>query len=420
MKTTKILSFLCLSLAFWSCSDDDAVIELTQPQFTVTAPEGESGFFTFENTTPNKEEFYSFWEFEVGGSKVIDQNGPFVYEYKSSGSKTVKLTMVSALTNLHTSQNITVTLPPPSDIRHLINPENLLANGYFGDGEGNDFTNWGKNNGADRMTEERSEPLVGSRAVKINNDVDGNEWETQLVSDAFSTVDGEKYTASVWIKGSPVSIRFSTNPGVGGDQYAGNYTATSDWTQYSWTFVANSATTLLALDMGKTKGTFIIDAVEVVTGEVALPLPSNDSELLNGDLEAGEENDFTNWSQNNGADRMTQETVDVLSGSRALRVNNGVDGNEWEAQMVSDGFATENGADYTVSLWIKGDAVSVRYSTNPGANSTEQYAGGYIASAEWTKYDWTFTANSDTSSIALDMGKTKGTFLIDAIKVVKN
>ncbi|KAA5826426.1 hypothetical protein FPF71_06305 [Algibacter amylolyticus] len=419
MKTTKILSFLCLSLAFWSCSDDEAVIELTQPQFTVTAPEGESGLFTFENTTPNKGEFYNFWEFEVGGPKVIDQDGPVTYEYSSSGDKTVTLTMVSSLTNMKTSQNITVTLPPPADIRYLINPENLLGNGYFGEGEGNDFTNWSKNNGADRMTEERNDPLVGSRAIKVNNEVDGNEWETQLVSDAFPTVDGEKYTASVWIKGSAVSIRFSTNPGVGGDQYAGSYTPTADWTQYTWTFTANSATTLLALDMGKTKGTFIIDAVEVVAGETALPLPSNDSALLNGDLENGEGDDFANWNQNNGTDRMTQETVDVLSGSRALKVNNGVDGNEWETQFVSDAFDVEDGASYTASVWIKGDPVEIRFSTNPGLGG-EQYAGNYTATADWTKYSWEFNANSASMTLALDMGKTKGTFLIDAIKVVKN
>lgn len=420
MKATKFLSLLCISVMFWSCSEKDAVIDLTQPTFTITAPEGESGLFTFENTTPNKSIFYNFWQFEEGGSKVIDQDGSFTYEYDTNGPKTVTLTMVSSATNLQTSQSLTVTLPPPPDVRYLINPENLLANGYFGEGNGDEFTNWGKTNGADRMSEERGDPLVGSRAVRVINPVDGNEWETQLVSDAFATVDGEKYTASLWIKGSPVSVRFSTNPGVGGDQYAGGYDATADWTQYSWTFTANSATTLLALDMGKTKGEFIFDTVEVVKGEMALPLPSNDSELLNGDLENGSGDDFANWGKFNGGDRVSEETVDVLSGSRAIKVNNPVDGNEWETQFASDGFATDNGSDYTVSLWIKGDPVSVRYSTNPGSGGTEQYAGGYTATAEWTKYAWTFTANSDTSSIALDMGKTKGIFVVDAIKVVKN
>ncbi|AUP77898.1 carbohydrate binding domain-containing protein [Flavivirga eckloniae] len=420
MKTTKILSLLGLCLIFLSsCSDDEGTIELTQPQFTITAPPGESGLFTFENTTPNKEQFYTFWEFEEGGSKFADVEGPIEYEYTTAGPKLVSLTMVSATTNLTTTQNLTVNLPPPPDIRFLINPENVLPNGYFGEGDGDEFTNWGKFNGADRITEERGDPLVGSRAVRIINPADGNEWDTQFVTDAFPTVDGETYTASMWIKGAPVSVRFSTNPGVGGDQYAGGYTATADWTQYSWSFTANSATTLLALDMGKTKGEFIIDAIEVVKGAMALPLPSNDSALLNGDLEAGDGDDFTNWGKFNGADRITQEITDVLSGSRALKISNPVDGNEWETQFVSDAFATDDGADYTASLWIKGDAVSVRFSTNPGVGG-DQYAGGYTATGEWTKYSWTFTANSATSLLALDMGKTKGNFVVDKIKVVKN
>ena len=421
MKTVKILYVLCFGILLWSCSEDDPIIELTQPEFTITAPPGESGLYTFENTTPNKELFYTFWEFELGAPKVADKEGPIQYEYDTDGPKTVTLTMVSASKALQTTQNLTVTLPPPPDIRFLINPESLLANGYFGDGDGDDFTNWGKFNGADRITEERGDPLIGSRAVSISNPADGNEWDTQLVTDAFATDIGEKYTVSLWIKGDPVTIRYSTNPGSGGtEQYAGGHTATSEWTQYAWTFTANSATTSIALDMGKSKGNFIIDAVEAVKGEMALPLPSNDSELLNGDFESGDGDDFTNWGKYNGADRITAENLDVLSGSRALKVSNPADGNEWDTQLVSDGFATENTAIYTVSLWIKGDSVSIRYSTNPNSGGSEQYAGDFTATSEWTQYSWTFTANTDITSIALDMGKSRGDFLIDRVKVVKN
>ena len=421
MKTTKILSLLCLSIMFWSCSEDEPVISLTQPTFEITPPAGESGLFTFENTTPNKGEFFSFWVFEVGGSKAADKNGPVEHLYTSSGPKIVTLTMVSSETNLQTSQAVTVTLPPPPDMSFSINPENLVANGYFDNGDGNDFTNWSKNNGADNFTEERSDVLVGNRAVRVINPAPGpEEWRTQFVTDAFPTTNGEVYTASLWIKGGAVSVRFSTNPGVGGDQYAGGYTASADWTQYSWTFTANSATTLLALDMGKDMGEFIIDAVEVVKGDKALDLPSNDSALLNGDLEAGEGDDFTNWSKNNNADGITVELNDVLSGGRAAKISNATDGpDEWRTQFVSDAFATDNGSAYTASVWIKGDPVEIRFSTNPGVGG-DQYAGNYTATSNWTKYSWTFNANSDTTLLALDMGKNAGNFIIDAIKVVKN
>lgn len=118
MKKTKLLSLLSLTLLmFWSCSDDEATINLTQPTFTITAPEGESGLYTFENTTPNKSIFYNFWQFEVGGQKFADQDGSLTYEYDANGPKIVTLTMVSSATNMQTSQSLTVTLPPPPDVR---------------------------------------------------------------------------------------------------------------------------------------------------------------------------------------------------------------------------------------------------------------------------------------------------------------
>ena len=420
MKTIKRLSFLFIALAIWSCSDDDVeVAVLTQPTFTITAPGDDSGLYIFENTTPNKDAFYNYWEFTIGGNKVADIGGPVEYQYEVDGVQLVTLTMVSSENALQTSQTVTITLPPPPDVSFSINPENLLKNGYLTEGDGDDFTNWGQNNGADRMTAQSSEVLVGNRALKVTNDVDGNPWETQFVSDAFATTNGENYTASMWVKGGAAAIRFSTNPGVGGDQYAGDHNVTSTWSQYSWTFTANSDTTLLALDMGTNAAEFFVDAIEVVAGDSALPLPSNDSALLNGDLENGAGDDFTNWGKNNGADRMTEEVTDVLSGGRALSVVNGVDGNPWETQFVSDAFDTVNGQDYTASLWIKGDPVAVRFSTNPGVGG-DQYAGDYVATSEWTKYSWTFTANSDTTLLALDMGTNQGNFLVDAIKVVAN
>jgi hypothetical protein len=419
MKTKKLLGLLLLTIAFWSCSEDEAVVELTQPTFTITAPASESGLYVFENTTPNKELFYTFWELEAGTPKKADSKGSFEYTYDSSGPKTITLTMVSATTNLATSQNIVVTLPPPADDRFLFNPENLLKNGYFAEGTGDDFTSWNKNNGADRITQ-NTEGNISVRAAKISNPAGGNKWDTQFISAAAPTVSGNKYTVSLWAKGSANVIRFSTNPGVGGDQYGPDYTVTADWAQYSYTFTANSPTTLIALDMGKSAGTFIIDGVELVAGEKALPLPSNNSALLNGDLEVGSGNDFTNWTKNNNSAGITAEVNDVLSGSRAAKISNAAPGpEEWRTQFVSVGFATTVTSSYTASVWIKGDPVEIRFSTNPGG-SGQQYAGNYTASSQWTKYSWNFDANTATTLLALDMGKTQGVFIIDAIKVVKN
>lgn len=420
MKKLRILFASIFCVLIWSCSEDDVTIQMIEPSFTVQQSPDDSSVYFFENTTPGKENFYNYWQFALDGPKFADADGPVEHQFSEDGFKRVVLTVVSSSGSAFASEDLTVTLPLPDDQRFLINPENVLANGYLADGTDDEFTNWGKFNGADRITQETSEVQVGFRSAKVTNPVDGNPWETQFVSDAAPTTNGEEYTVSVWVKGDPGVIRFSTNPGVGGDQYGPDYAVTADWAQYAWTFTANSDTTLIALDMGTTEAEFFIDAIELVPGSQALPLPSNDSELLNGGLEEGSDNDFTNWGKFNGEDRFLEETVEVLGGSRGLKVVNPVNGNPWEAQFVCDAFDTVNGDSYTVSLWIKGAGSNVvRFSTNPGVGG-DQYGPDYTASADWTKYSWTFTANSDTTLIALDMGTTEGTFYVDDIKVVKD
>ena len=423
MKTSKFLLSLFICVLLFSCEEDTSVnvVEITgEPSFTATVSPDNYGIYLIENTTQNKDQFYSY--FEISESDV-KYNGNEVLEYAfgSSGTKTITLTVIATDNYKVTSQEIEVVLPPPSDVRIVSNPENLLANGYLVEGDGTDFSNWSKNNGASNMTVENTDVLVGYRALKVSNSEAGpEEWKVQFVSDPTPTTVGAKYTVSMWLKGAAAEVRFSTNPGVGGDQYAGGYTITNEWTQYAWTFTANSATTIIALDMGKSVGTFIVDAIELVPGEQALPLPSNNSELLNGDLEEGAGDEFTNWNKNNGADNMTEEVSTVLSGSRSLRVSNPEAGpDEWKTQFVSDSFPTVSGNSYTASLWIKGAGAEVRFSTNPGVGG-DQYAGNYTGTANWTKYSWTFTANSATTLLALDMGKSAATFYIDAIKVVEN
>ncbi len=414
MKTNKILSLICLIFVFWSCSDDEEMIPLNQPTFTVTVSPENSGIYYFENTTANKEEFYNYWEFELGGSKVADESGIVEYEYMDSGSKTVILTMVSSVNSMQTTENITVTLPIVEDDNYLTNPENLLSNAYLAEGDGNDFTNWGKYNGEDRMTA-TDDALIGSRAMKVSNDAAGNPWDAQFVSDAIETTVGEEYTISFWGKGSGQVVRFSTKPDASA-KYGPDFTLTSDWVQYSWTILANEPMTQVALDMGASLGTFVIDVIEVVQGSSALPLPSNDSLILNGGLEEGEGDEFTNWGKYNGGDRMTVETTDVLSGSRAMKVSNDADGNPWDAQFVSDAATTEVDVTYVASFWAKGTG-TVRFSTKPDA--TAKYGPDYLFTSEWTKYSFEFIANEPSTNISLDMGASMGTFIIDNIKFEK-
>ncbi len=419
MKSTTSLSILVLILiVLWSCEEDDSgPVQLITPSFTVTQSTENSGIYFFENTTPEKDKLFSYWQFELEGPKINDQNGMVEHEFLASGPKRVTLSIVGNKSTISITEDLQVTVEPPADTRFIVNPENLLSNAYFTEGNEDEFSGWNKNNGGERMTQETAEVRIGFRALHVVNTEDGNPWDAQLVSDAAATVIGDMYTVSMWIKGTG-QVRFSTNPGVGGDQYAGDYVATSDWQQYAWSFMANSDNTLIALDMGAKAGDFVIDGVELVKGTSPLALPSNDSEIINGDFEEGSGDDFPGWNKNNGAERVTEETEDVVSGSRALKVTNQEDGNPWDMQLVSDGFSTVNGDTYTVSMWIKG-AGQVRFSTNPGVGG-DQYGADYVATADWSQYTWSFTANSETTLLALDMGAKGGEFVIDKVKVTKD
>jgi len=426
MKSNNLIYLFSIASLIWSCSDDDTDI-LASPtaSFTMTVDPENSNKFYFENTTPNAEDYYSYWEFTEGGKRIVDAVGLEENEYSQGGDYMVTLTVVGegAISKATDMINIEIVEEPEIPDPVMEDPSNLLANGSLELGDGDDFANWGKFNGADRIVAETAEVYEGARGIKVTNPADGNPWDTQFVSDGIATTVGEQYTISMWVKGDAGALRFSTNAGLGDEQYAGDYTVTSDWGQYVWTITASTELTTVVLDMGATAGTFYIDGLAAAAGDMALqpgtPDGGSSSLVVNGDLEAGDGDDFSNWSKFNGADRMVTETAEVYDGVRGMKVTNPADGNPWETQFVSDAFATTSGENYTASIWIKGDPVAIRFSTNPGQDpDTAQYAGDYTATADWTQYTWTFPANTDMTNIALDMGATGGTFFVDGIEVV--
>ncbi len=298
--------------------------------------------------------------------------------------------------------------PPPP-------PENLLLNGDLELGSGDDFDNWGKWNGADRMIEETTDIYEGARALKLINPEDGDPWSAQFVSDVVTLEVGELYTISMQIKGESNGgiVRFSTNEGT--SQYGPNYTVNTAWQLVTWEITATDAATRVVLDLGTTAGTYVIDDIQVVLGTVAI----SENLALNGSLEAGSGDDFDNWGKWNGGDRMTSETTAVFEGARALKVINPEDGDPWSAQFVSDEITMEVDALYTISMWIKGDSDggSIRFSTNEG---TAQYGPNYTVTTEWQKVTWQITATGAATRIVLDLGASAATYYIDDIWVLKD
>jgi len=150
-------------------------------------------------------------------------------------------------------------------------PTEILLNGGFEEGDGDDFSNWSKFNGADLLTAtmEADEVRSGDRALRAVG-FGGDAWRTQLGSDVMPTEDGVEYEVSLWIKaeaGTPGDggvIRMST-AGNGDAQYQPDVTVTTEWQKVVWMLTANGTQTQIVLDLGfNENAVYFVDDVSVL------------------------------------------------------------------------------------------------------------------------------------------------------------
>lgn len=298
-----------------------------------------------------------------------------------------------------------------SSISSTLQAQNLIANGNFEAGSGDAFTNWTKTNGAANLTAETTTIHGGVRGLKAVSK-GANEYSVQLQSDAFTTVVGNKYEVSMWIKGTLANnmVRFSTSGGTA--VYDPGFQVSATWQNYIFTFTASDVATKINLDLGKGTDTFYIDDVAAYDLSTA---PSADF-ILNGNLEAGTGDSFTNWSKYNGAANLTAETVQVHGGARGLKaVSTGTA--EYNVQLVSDPMNLVVGRTYTASMWIKAvnGGNTVRFSTTA---ATGTYGPNTTITTSWQKITYSFAAKSPSTRLNLDLGKSTDTFYIDDITFI--
>ena len=187
----------------------------------------------------------------------------------SSTATELVITVPSGLT-VNEASNITVVTDGGESVapgKFWIS-DNLLLNGGLEVGDGDEFVNWSKFNGADLMTAttEAEEAFFGRslRAVGFGGDA----WRTQLASDATALEVDADYTLSMLIKaqqgtpGNGGNIRFSTTPDA---LYSANYEITTEWQQIEWTFTANTTPASVVLDLGVTENAvYFIDNITLV------------------------------------------------------------------------------------------------------------------------------------------------------------
>ncbi len=142
--------------------------------------------------------------------------------------------------------------------------ENLIQNGNFELGTGDNFDSWGKWNGGAGITLASASDSYAGRTAKIVG-ANNNPWSTQFVSNAAATTPGVKYLVVMSYRAESTNalMRFSTNAS-GGASYGPDFNFGLQWQQITWEFTANSDATRVALDMGKTGETMFIDNIALV------------------------------------------------------------------------------------------------------------------------------------------------------------
>lgn len=152
---------------------------------------------------------------------------------------------------------------------------NLLANGSFETGSGDNFTNWSKYNGGSSLvqTTAAAEVQAGSRGLKVVVAASGNPWNVQLASDEFTTTPGKVYNMTFFIKSATTGgkMRISTGGTGSTAQYSGDYSTSTDWVQKTYSFTANGAKTMVLFDIGSTANTYFVDNVQVVDASASVP-----------------------------------------------------------------------------------------------------------------------------------------------------
>jgi hypothetical protein len=157
------------------------------------------------------------------------------------------------------------------DAANVLCKPNLILNGSFEEGSGDNFNNWSKFNGGSLMTATKDPALVyrNGRALKVVIDPVAaggtSQWRIQMASDLVANLEvGASYTLSAMVKSTNAgsTIRFSTQPSA---LYQGDTSVGTNWTLISWTFTANVAETRMVFDMGgAVNTTHYVDDVRLV------------------------------------------------------------------------------------------------------------------------------------------------------------
>ncbi|SDF03959.1 endo-1,4-beta-xylanase [Pricia antarctica] len=251
------------------------------------------------------------------------------------------------------------------DAMEMIEPDfdepNLLLNAGFEQGNGDEFNNWGKFNGAVSLlaTTETAEVYRGNRAVKAVVSQDGQSYEVQLVSDAFATTPGATYNLKAFAKSlsaENTTIQLSAKDADNGNAdiaYSPNFFTQTDYGLIEWSFVATSTSSRVVFNMGLLANTYFLDDVNVqpICGETLFSPPANQTPI------AANKNKFlgTVYSPNDQdiSKYFNQITPENAGKWGSVETSDGVF--NWSTLDEARGFAAQNGFPFRFHVLVWGN-----------------------------------------------------------------
>jgi endo-1,4-beta-xylanase len=151
---------------------------------------------------------------------------------------------------------------------------NLLTNGGFETWSGGIPSGWSvynQTNGSFAQGSGTANVQSGSSSLMVTVTAAGQAYNTQLVSNAFTTVSGHNYTVIFYVMAAASGGLWQLEAPYGVN-YTGTKAAPTTWTPEIYSFTAGSASAMIAFDMGTNPGTYYIDNVTVVDATAAGPV----------------------------------------------------------------------------------------------------------------------------------------------------
>ena len=163
-----------------------------------------------------------------------------------------------------------------------------------------------------------------------------------------------------------------------------------------------TSTTIMFSNYRGDAGQYYFDDIELYCAEdPGNDIPSDAGDLENGSFETGDATGWQTWQST------TISTAAAHDGTYGAHLK----GNGSWGGMLNQTVAVERGKQYTLSFWLKVNAVGVNLQIKKNDNSGDQIDGGwykYDLYKEWTQITYTFTATCNAIYINF-CGSGKGT-----------